>query len=146
MTALLLVMSIGNWLPALPAAANVIIAIGGAAGVIAACYKILRRLVNATKTTRRKFQNLYDSLVGFEELVDPQTGAVVRGPIPGLNARVSVIEHWQAQTTTTLERMAVLLERQQTLEQRLIAHEEWSRQWIAEHEARCQQCQIKKEA
>ena len=143
MMALLVAMSITNWLPALPVAANLIIAIGGAAGVIAALWKVLRRVARAIKNFKRKISNLYDSLVGFEELIDPQTGEMVRGPIPGLNTRVSVIEHWQAQTTATLEKMANLLERQQNLEQRLIDHEEWSRTWIAEHEQACRQCQTK---
>jgi hypothetical protein len=92
-----------------------------AAGVAGALYlfKLARKAVRWVGTVVTKANNIYEALVGFGEVVDPQTGEVLRGPVPGINDRMLLVEAWQATAQAQLARLVDLMEADKDLSARL---------------------------
>lgn len=89
------------------------------AAAIGALFILGRKVWRWCKRTGSQWDMMVDSLTGFEELIDPATGIIVREQLPGISQRVSVIEHWQTEAIPLMTRLTEAIERLADVEERL---------------------------
>lgn len=109
-----------HFITALPAGLEWVLALLVAIGAL---WVIGRKVVRWFRTMKQRLTTLYDSLAGFDELIDPATGQIVRTAIPGINTRVLTIEVWQAEMMPMMERLTIAVEHLATLDDRIAALE-----------------------
>lgn len=114
---MLFLLSIHKAVAALP---DTVIAIAAVLAAMGAIYFTARKVFRWAREAMRKYNEMYDSLAGFDPLVDPVSGNEVRPAVPRLTNRVSVIEHWQAEIVPLLDRITQVLERMTVLEERVL--------------------------
>lgn len=104
-------------------ALELIILIGAAITGVGIIYVAGKKAWRFGRAVVQKGNHLYDALVGFEQVVDPVSGEVLRAAVPSLNTRTLTIELWQAEVQKTLTRLVEIMERDEALEQRVDALE-----------------------
>ena len=125
---------------------GLIAALTATIGLIATIFHYGKKTTRGVKESKQKFNNIYESVVGSEAIVDPETGKVLREARPALGTRVAAIEVWQRETAnaltllasnqeTTLELKTQIME---SLEERdkqgMLIIEEWTK-WRDVHKA-----------
>lgn len=132
-----------DWLPRVPAALDLLIAVGGSLAALGIIYRFAWKPIRAGLA---KANQAADSMLGYPEVVDPGTGRVIQQATPPMAHRVYALEEANTKTAHALEAVAEALtlvtdlqrrfedhERQSHLWWR--EHEEWAQNWIKDHEA-----------
>ena len=87
----------------IPGLLGAVVALGAA---VFAIYKVVTKAAKKYRTIAEKANNLYDSIVGSDAIIDPETGKVLRPAKPSLGTRVATIEDWQSETAHALKTLA----------------------------------------
>ena len=129
---------------------EVIILLAATLAALATIHKFLYKPVRAFF---KKVSASSDTLLGYDEIVDHTTGEVLQQSTPPLANRVFSLEKAQLQTAEALEKIANAIERMGEMDDRIMAlaerlekheheshewnrqHEQYTRQWIDEHNA-----------
>lgn len=144
------VSTVFDWVPHVPAAMDLVIAVGGVIVAIGLVYKFV---FCPLRSQYLKFNRAADTMLGYPEVRDPGTGRVIQKATPALGTRVYELEsaairmadamesiaETQRETLALTQRMGELQVKFETHEQeshaRWLEHEQWSQTWISEHEA-----------
>lgn len=81
-------------------------AIGGLLVLLGTVWLYLKKVRVKWRELKAKAANFYDAVAGADAIVDPETGRILKAERLAIGSRVAVIEEWQAQTITTLAKIA----------------------------------------
>lgn len=79
--------------------------------VLGGMFILLKKGYKATRKVQQKANNIYDSIVGSEPIVDPETGKVLIPARPAIGTRVATLEESIVVVTQTLEKLVDVDER-----------------------------------
>lgn len=114
--------------------AGAIIVIAAVIAAIGGIFALIRKGYRKYRMFRNKVSLAYDSIVGDEAILDPQTGKVLVAARQPIGTRVAVIEEALTSIAESLERMTTIEETLASIVKHQEEHESWSKEWIASHD------------